>query len=122
MSTPPYARISSRLVMLSTLITSAPRCASILPAYGPAQTLVSSRTRTPFSGPPRSGMGIARLKVLIVLAEPRRRALDAHRGGAQAIGGGRVGDRAERGVLGGLEEAAVDELLVLRQVGGGVDR
>src|SRR5579864_950744 len=53
MSTPPKARSSSKLVLLSTLMTSAPRKARSLPACGPAQTLVSSRTRTPSSGPPR---------------------------------------------------------------------
>ena len=57
MSVPPYARISSGWLELSTLITSAPRNASSLPAYGPAHTLVSSTIRTPSSGPPRDTLG-----------------------------------------------------------------
>src|SRR5688572_24431859 len=47
----PQARVSSPVLLRSTLTTSAPRSASTWPAQGPARMRASSRTRTPASGP-----------------------------------------------------------------------
>ena len=47
----PQPRVSSPAPGRSTLITSAPRSASVWPAQGPARMRASSSTRTPASGP-----------------------------------------------------------------------
>src|SRR5688572_33491379 len=48
---PPKPRVSSPPGSFSTLITSAPKSASIIPAVGPAMICASSSTRMPASGP-----------------------------------------------------------------------
>src|SRR6187455_2921981 len=47
----PQARVSSPVLLRSTLMTSAPRSARIWPAHGPARMRASSRTRRPVNGP-----------------------------------------------------------------------
>src|SRR5438552_14342555 len=47
----PQPRVSSPAPGRATLITSAPRSASVWPAQGPARMRASSSTRTPASGP-----------------------------------------------------------------------
>src|SRR6185369_5586308 len=47
----PQARVSSPVLLRSTLTTSAPRSARIWPAHGPARMRASSSTRKPANGP-----------------------------------------------------------------------